>query len=64
MKVERVFETLFGFLAMASAVAATLNLAFGETDKAVFFVLFAILTTMFENQAHARGREKDHDGNY
>ncbi len=48
----RVWETIWGFMAMLAYAASAINYVFlDNTQDAIYFVLTAILLTLFENQA-------------
>lgn len=49
------WEKFLGLLATIFVILATLNYLVGNVDRAIYWVLLAILFTMFETQARERG---------
>lgn len=52
MKKSHVWETVWGLLAAVSYIISTITYVFlDNTQDAIYFMLMAILCTLFENQA-------------
>lgn len=58
-KFDRFFEMLFGAFAVISYLIAGLQYIGDNYQQAIFWVLAAIVMTLWENQAHRSAREDE-----